>query len=898
MTRSNPTADRLRTAREVLILGMACLSPWAIGGVDAWAQAILFAGLVLVALLGLFQGGAAGWQRRVFGLPSVALAALAGLALFQAVALPAALERTIAPATHAWRAGLVPSGPQGVLGGTRPGSLVGPPIASLSHDPDASFRTAAQLAAAWLLFQGVLGLGRGAGPLRRFSLVTVANACVLTVFAIVQALAWEGKVYGVRATPTPGRWITGGPFVSHNHLAAYLNIAFGLVLGFLLTTLREQAQEHSRTEPGRRRAPGTTAALWAGYAAGLVLVGMIASHSRGGCVALVVATAVSLLILRDGPIRPRLRLRLRLGSGLGVMLGVIVLFLVAIGSASPFERLASIPRTSLSGFNGRGDAWSLAIRTWKAFPVWGTGLGSFPAATSAFYLRDFQDIHFSHAESEYLQMLTEGGLVGVGIALVALAAIVRLGRRALIGAQAPQDRTLVLGALTGGLALLIQCVSDFPLHIPAVAISALILAGHLYRMGLEAHERDLEMLDAAPARSRPPRFAPALGGVAMVALSVLLAVAGLSWARAEAFVRGAGLPFPGSRMPSVDALHLSTPELTRMRSALEAALRLRPDWAEGYIRLGTTLLGLYSNRAAELIAEVQEQEGAPGDPAAVAILSDPLWLHSVVHSASREELDEAGGLLDQEPVRDYLIPAARCFLEARRCSPDLAVPHARLATLDYLLDPAEPASRHAVRALRLAGYDYLALMLAGQAAAQAGDRGLAAQCWRKSLAIHDPGAAWKEITWNLSQLFTPDEILQQIVPPGARFPLMLADQFYTAPEWREPRELCLRTALQRLPDESLEPLERQWLEAEIRSRLGQSAQARKLMAEALRGDSSHPDWRAGFIASLVAWGEPEEAARQARIGMTLHPDHPGIQRAARSALDALAQGPAPSAGAH
>jgi hypothetical protein len=72
-------------------------------------------------------------------------------------------------------------------------------LATLSHDPDASRRTAAQLPAAWLLFQCSLALSSGAGSFRRFSLITVANASLMTVFSIAQALAWNGKIYGIRA---------------------------------------------------------------------------------------------------------------------------------------------------------------------------------------------------------------------------------------------------------------------------------------------------------------------------------------------------------------------------------------------------------------------------------------------------------------------------------------------------------------------------------------------------------------------------------------------------------------------------------------------------------------------------------------------------------------------------
>src|SRR5262249_40035299 len=159
------------------------------------------------------------------------------------------------------------------------------------------------------------------------------------------------------------------------------------------------------------------------------------------------------------------------------------------------------------------------------------------------------------------------------------------------------------------------------------------------------------------------------------------------------------------------------------------ALRLRPNWAEGHLRLGAVMLGLYSNLAGEWIGQLQDGQ----DPDAMTILSDPLWLHGVVHAAAAADLADLGGGLGQEPVPDYLVPRARCFLEARRSSPGLGLAHARLAELDYLIDRGESTSVHAGRALLQSGYDDRVLTLAGQAAAQAGDIDLAARCWKKAI---------------------------------------------------------------------------------------------------------------------------------------------------------------------
>jgi tetratricopeptide (TPR) repeat protein len=476
-------------------------------------------------------------------------------------------------------------------------------------------------------------------------------------------------------------------------------------------------------------------------------------------------------------------------------------------------------------------------------------------------------------------MLTEGGIVGLAFALLALTQIARLGLRARDSAPTVRDRALVLGTMTSGLALAIQCMSDFPLHIPGVTITAIVLAAHLCRLGMEAAPPE------PAADPRPARLGPLLGGLAIVGLSVVLLVHSVRLARAEAWVRSAGLPFPGALMTTVDTVRRDNAELNRSRHALEAALRLRPNWAEGHLRLGAVMLGLYSNLAAEWIGQFQEEKL----PDAATILSDAMWLHGVVHSTSAKELAAMGGVLNHEPVQAYLVPAARCFLEARRSSPDLGLSHARLAEVDYLIDPGEPTSTHVARALRLTGYDDAVLVLSGQAAAQAGDIDLAARCWQKALTID--GAGWREIAVAASLVMTPEQLLEKVLPPGGRFPLLVADRLYAAPEWREAREKFLRASAERLPDDpTVPPIQRLWLEGRARARLGERDRARSLMNDALEAEPLHPEWRVELIDFLIAWGELEEASRQARIGLTLHPDNADIQRALKSAVDAYAQG--------
>lgn len=201
----------------------------------------------------------------------------------------------------------------------------------------------------------------------------------------------------------------------------------------------------------------------------------------------------------------------------------------------------------------------------------------------------------------------------------------------------------------------------------------------------------------------------------------------------------AGLPPPGTYQTTAGTLDTETWGLDDYRRALQSVLRRRPNWSEGYVRLGLVHLGLY-RQATQIWLE---DSGVDLDD--VALMSDPLWLLGTMHehleksSASPEDQD----VLSVEPVINHLVPAAHCFLEARRCSPFLALPHAELAALDYLRVQGDASTTYLKRALALSGNDTRLLASMAQIAAQTGDRELAAQCWRKSLQV-DP-SSWPEV---------------------------------------------------------------------------------------------------------------------------------------------------------
>src|SRR5262249_46548456 len=172
--------------------------------------------------------------------------------------------------------------------------------------------------------------------------------------------------------------------------------------------------------------------------------------------------------------------------------------------------------------------------------------------------------------------------------------------------------------------------------------TAVILAALLAKLGLES----------LPTSHRQWRWArgarPVLMELIVVFLGGVILVHGACWARAEAAFLTAGVGLYDNellrrsrdRLKSEAASRVDTsPELIRLQGALEQALRMRPNWAEGHLRLGLVHLHGYEEAAAESLA------AGVTDPVAREVFASALWLHDVIHSTPPSQ---------REPIRELV----------------------------------------------------------------------------------------------------------------------------------------------------------------------------------------------------------------------------------------------------
>jgi len=845
---------------EGVVLTLVCAAPWMLGSVHARSELVLITGTLAVVILAAVSGRVAVLLKNLMSLPSVAFGGLVLLGLAQSTPLPERMLAVLDPSTSALRRALLPDVPERV--GNESAATVPLPPKTISQEPGATRETTWSLFVAWMFFQAVMVLGGGCDALRRLGWFVAANAMLLALFALIQSLTWNGKIYWVIPTEFEcSAWSIGGPFICHTHLAEYLNVGLGFGLGFTLGGMGDR-------RPGMLA--GRTIAI---YVVGVLALGIITSQSRGGFLAMLGASLFTVMCLRSR--------RFRLWVGLVAALAMVALFLLALGDASPYgARLSTIVNLTDNAYQTRTEIWRDAVRGWLQHPFWGTGLGTFGVSAPLFIGHDY-GVYFVHAENEYVEMLLEGGCVGFGLALLGLAGIGLKARRAWLAAPTHADRALVIGASAGIVALAIQFLSDFGLHIPAISLLMVVLCGHLCRLGAE------RVAATSPAESgfktaRSWLRVPIIAVVA--ALAVVIIREAFQRSHCEAVIASAGIPASDT--------HWLTPTLgigpleglERRRIALERSVQLRPDWTEGHLRLGLTNLAIYAATADEWLAD------SVPDPIERAEMADPLWLLRLV----REGKAETALLLQHEPIQQFLLPAARNFLEARRCCLVSPLAHAELGTLSCLLESKLKPANYVNSVLLTAGGSSELLTYAAAVAIQSGDAPLAARCWRRTLESGD--TTWAQVADLASMALSPDQILESVIPENrGRYALMFADRLYATPDNRSARDKFLAVAAARLGGDLDLPLaERLWLEGRAWSELDVREPALRQMQAALTLENSRFEWRKDLIDRLIAWGNPEEAHQQALIALQFSPTNPDARKLVDWTAEAVARGAGPT----
>jgi O-antigen ligase len=184
----------------------------------------------------------------------------------------------------------------------------------------------------------------------------------------------------------------------------------------------------------------------------------LATLSRSGIVAALVAGAVVLVVTR-----PSRKVGLRFAAGAVVVAAILVTLGLAIGLEARFFSLAEVPQPDHLGT--RAILWTAALDLWRTSPLVGIGAGNFEFDLG---MVGHPEVH-THANSLYLQALSETGLIGFAATLFMIWTVIATFARSF------SRRPLIIGVFAANIALALHQVFDYLWFFPKIGIFWAIL---------------------------------------------------------------------------------------------------------------------------------------------------------------------------------------------------------------------------------------------------------------------------------------------------------------------------------------------------------------------------------------------------------------------------------------
>ena len=298
-----------------------------------------------------------------------------------------------------------------------------------------------------------------------------------------------------------------GTIIYRNQYAAFMNLCWPLALALGISLFKPVRAVEAHARRRRQDLPTVTRSsqlfqkaavpLWS---AGLMILAVIFSRSRGGILVMVLTAGLFLSLLS-------LSRRLK-----ALIAGGALLFICFYGGIIGFDeviaRFTTLYESSLVRFN----IWQMSLAMLRDHPLAGIGMGAY-GFLSPVYLREIPaSIWYDRAHNEYVELAIELGIplmllflawTGWGMFRFA-AAILRRKNEGRDPFRTRSRDVAAIGAFCAVTGLLLHGWLDFPWRLPAIVIYAVVL---LAMLGVKEERGIVAPATAAPAEDEAEQVA-------------------------------------------------------------------------------------------------------------------------------------------------------------------------------------------------------------------------------------------------------------------------------------------------------------------------------------------------------------------------------------------------------
>ncbi len=438
-----------------IYLFVLVFAPLAFGTTESWSLITVevMTGLAAMVLFcTLWIGG-----ERTYRIPgALPLVLLLGFMLLQLVPLPPEIVKVISPSIYeAYRPVLTIGGSEWI---------------PLTINQRATLHEFLRIGAYALMYVVTIHLLSSHVRLKRTVHVVVVLGVAVALMAIIQKVQSPGAIYGFRV-PTEGAPF--GPWVNPNQYAGFMEMLCPLAIALFLY-YRPRAE---RVETVRQKIiaffsmPGGNLHLLISFAVIIMALSVFVSLCRGGIIAITLSTFVFIALysyVRNQKSRT---------AFIAIICG-IVLAVSSFGWGKISAEFNNAVGASGTISDGRFEIWAACWNVIKSFWATGSGFGTFVDVFPGFRI-DSGSLIYDHAHNDYIELLTDGGIIGFGMAAWFVLAVLMHGWK-LIRARRDQYAVLLgIGAFTGIIAMLLHGVTDFNMHNGADGLYFFFLCGLL-----------------------------------------------------------------------------------------------------------------------------------------------------------------------------------------------------------------------------------------------------------------------------------------------------------------------------------------------------------------------------------------------------------------------------------
>jgi O-antigen ligase len=306
-------------------------------------------------------------------------------------------------------------------------------------------------------------------------LLIICNGCILAILATIQYLA-----------PQKFELPLTGSFVNSNNYVAYINLLIPITLAYGRNLQQYAQNKQEKSHPG-----------YLFYFFGAIMIYSVCTGASLTGVAICFAIVITMLFIELFPYflkQKQLPMTMLKICAVTIPILIVTTMLYVNGLDKLKSNIEQLEQADLS-LNGRSVIYDA---TWKMFndghQLYGIGIGTF-RPTSIYYLRQDSSYQWypKFAHSDALQYLTELGIVGFSLFVLFILSILfstKLFKSFIRKSRTDDSRKYInrrlhnrmqIAILFGLAGLFAHSCVDFPIHIPAITITMVVLAALLKR---------------------------------------------------------------------------------------------------------------------------------------------------------------------------------------------------------------------------------------------------------------------------------------------------------------------------------------------------------------------------------------------------------------------------------